>query len=1096
MGALVGARFASRAWGVSRRRTAALALLVVAAAGLVVPSGAGAAEAVTPAARSQASGPLEAADEASAMLLAHKVRKPVLVTGMTTQTSMEWAQPDGTFRAQMHSAPERVQAPAGEWVPVDLTLERKSDGSVGSKAGPFGLWLSGPRSAASDALVAIGEGAKRSTLGWLGALPEPTLDGATATYPNVKPDVDLVVQARPTGVSYSFVVKTPQAAVQMTTVAMPWSPGSALRAGARTGTAEEPVTVSQGEMWDSRVSPGGEPLYRADVDVADEVVDGRTSLVLRTDEAFYQDPHLQFPITIDPTINLNPSFDTYVQNTIANTDKSGDDELRLGYSDDADEGCASGCLARSFLAFYGLSAYAGATVVSAELSLWNYYSWQCAAAEWQTWRVDSVGSAVRWGSQPVWREIDGRSTGTKGYNSGCAGGRVSASVKNTFQISLNGGYNTANVGLRASSETSHTGWKKFKSFDAPSARPYVTLIFNRTPNVPTALAVDSCYSACQSPAVVRSGRPTLSAAVSDPDGGTLRAEYEVYDNAKTTLKAKSGTSVTGVTSGTARPWRVVPASGNALPDGTYHYRVRGCDTYTCGGYSGWFTFTVNTQDPSLPTVTGTPYSELSSGTWNGGAGTAGSFTFAPNGGTDVQEYLYSLNNTNTVTVPAGAPQGQKLTSSQQQVTDLSGFVGLNSTIARDTTRGHAGGDSLKVTPLASGGTSTGPQGDTFAAVGGDYGAMRLGMQAGKRYSITGWINVPSSTGLNVAGTSGTVRGLRIVGQYKVGSLYVEVASAKASIVDGWQRLSLVMAVPTGATEAFIRLYNGFPTGQTSKAVYWDDLSLQEVTGTTTTATITPSRDYLNVLSVQSRNSAGATSDPRVYQFLVSPSDDASNWTFDQDPVGSSPSLPAGSSAIHSTTGVTPQAFARVGDKAVTLDGTGDLTTASPVLNTSHAAGFTAAAWVRLTDKTAPRTVVAQLGSTNSMFELGYHNDRDIDGDAVADEAWCFTINRSDSATAEAVSACTTEQVTPDEWVSLVGVYDKPTGEIRLYVNGAPSNYGTKVTVANTTDWSAVGALTFGRGFGNTRRWVGDIDDVHTAQRAWNDTEIDRWGAPA
>ncbi|MGQ5262876.1 LamG-like jellyroll fold domain-containing protein [Micromonospora sp. ZYX-F-536] len=1061
-----------------------MALLVVAAAGVVVPSAAGVAQAATPAVQAQAAGPLEAADESSAMLLAHKSRKPVLVTGMTSQTSMTWAQPDGTFRAEVHASPERVQTPAGAWVPVDLTLERKSDGSIGSKAGPFGLWLSGSRSADADDLVSLGEGAKRTTLGWVGALPEPRLDGATATYPNVKPDVDLVLQARPTGVNYSFLVKSPQAAAQLTTVAMPWSLGSAMRAGARAVAAEESVTVSQGEMWDARISAGGEPLHRANVEVTNDVVGGRTSLVLSTDEAFYQDPHLQYPVTIDPTINLNPSFDTYVQNTIANTDKSGDDELRLGYSDDAAEGCGSGCLARSFLAFYGLSAYAGATVVSAELSLWNYYSWQCDAAEWQTWRVDAVGSAVRWGSQPVWRELDGRSTGTKGYNSNCAGGRVSASVKKTFQTSFSGGYNTANVGLRASSETSHTGWKKFKSFDAPSARPYVTLIYNRTPNVPTALAVDSCYSACVSPAVVRSGQPTLSALVSDPDGGTLRAEYEVFDNSRSTVKAKSGTALTGVTSGTARPWRVVPTAGGALPDATYQWRARACDTYTCGGYSGWFTFTVNTQDPSLPTVTGTPYAEKSSGTWNGGPGQPGTFTFTPNGGTDVQEYLYSLNSTDTVTLPAGAPQGQKLNSSQQQVTDLTGFVGLNATIARDTARGHASGDSLKVTPLASGGTSTGPQGDTFAAVGGDVGGLRLGMQAGKRYSITGWIYVPASTGLNTTGTFGNTRGLRIMSSYKVGSLYVEVTSIKAFRIDEWHQLSLVMSVPAGATEAFVRLYNGSPTGQTTKAVYWDDLSVQEITGTSTTATITPSRDGVNVLSVQSRNSAGATSDPRVYQFLVTPSDDAWAWKFDQDPAGISPSIPATFPAEHSSAGVTRLSPGWASDGAVSLDGTGDLTTASPVLNTAHTAGFTVAAWVRLTDKSASRTALAQFGSANAMFRLGYRNDLDVDGDSVSDEAWCFGLTGSDSATATETNACTTELVGDGEWVSLVGVYDKPAGTIRLYVNGTAALGGAEAAASVTVSWSAAGALALGRGFGDTQRWIGDLDHVYAAQRVW------------
>ncbi|WP_433534555.1 DNRLRE domain-containing protein [Micromonospora sp. CA-249363] len=1060
-------------------------------AGLFVPTVAGATPAVA-ASGVQASGPLEAADETSAMALAYKSRKPVLVTGLTSPTTLVWAQPSGTFRAEMQSAPVRVATPEGGWTDVDLTLERRADGSVAPKAHGYGLWLSGRRSADTDALVRVGDGAQRTTLGWPGALPEPQLEGARAVYPNVEPDVDLIVVATSTGFRYSFLVRTANAAAALSTVAMPWSVGDDERRVAGltdTSPDETSVTVSQGEMWDARVSQGGEPLHRADVAVSTEVVDGRTNLVLTTDDAFYKDPNLTFPVTIDPSVNLRPGFDGYVQNTIANTDKSGDDELRLGYSDDADEGCASGCLARSFLSFYGLDTYAKATVVSAELFLWNSHSWQCAAAEWQTWRVDAVGSSVRWGSQPAWRELDGKSTGTKGYNSSCADGQVSASVTKTFQTSLSGGYSTANVGLRASSESNHSGWKKFNSSESSSGKPYVVMEYNRTPNVPTALAVDSCYSACRSPAVVRSGRPNLSAVVSDPDGGVLRAEYEVYDNAKTTLKAKSGTTVTGVTSGSARPWRVVPVSGTSLPDGTYHFRVRGCDTRVCGAYSGWFTFTVNTQDPSLPTVTGTPYTELSTGTWNGGPGQSGTFTFGPNGGSDVQEFIYSLNSADSVTVPAGTAQSQMLTANQQQVsTDLTGFQGLNADITRDTTRGHNSSQSLKMTPATSG-TSNGPLGGTFAALGGDYGAMRLGMQPGKRYQITGWIYVPAATGLGVSGTIGSVQGLRIVAVYKVGSIYVEVPSAKASIVDGWQQLSLVMSVPVGATEAFVRLFNGFPTGQTSKAVYWDDLSLREVTGTTTAQAITPTRDGVNVLSVQSRNSAGATSDPRVYQFLVTPSSGAWAWSFDQDPAGSSPSMPATFPAAHSASGVSPLVPGRVGDGAVTLDGTGDLTTTSPVLNTTYSAGFTVAAWVRLTDLTAPRTAVAQLGSSTAMFRLGYRNDVDLDGDAVTDQAWCFTVARTDSASPEQSQACTTDYVVEGDWVSLVGILDMPTGTIRLAVNGTAAIGGSEVSTPLSGAWSATGAYTMGRAAGTSERWVGDLDHIYAAQRVWMESEI-------
>jgi hypothetical protein len=190
--------------------------------------------------------------------------------------------------------------------------------------------------------------------------------------------------------------------------------------------------------------------------------------------------------------------------------------------------------------------------------------------------------------------------------------------------------------------------------------------------------------------------------------------------------------MTGVSSGTARPWRVVPLSGGTLPDGTYQWRARACDTYVCGGYSGWFAFTVNTQDPSLPTVVGTPYQEKTTGTWNGGPGQPGNFTFGPNGASDVAEYIYSLNNGNAVTVPAGTPQSQLLTPNQQQVsTDLSGFNGgVDTTMVRSTVRGHNSSDSVQATPAASGG-AVGAAGGTFIDVGGSYGGgMRLGCRQG------------------------------------------------------------------------------------------------------------------------------------------------------------------------------------------------------------------------------------------------------------------------------------------------------------------------------------------------------------------------------
>ncbi len=166
---------------------------------------------------------------------------------------------------------------------------------------------------------------------------------------------------------------------------------------------------------------------------------------------------------------------------------------------------------------------------------------------------------------------------------------------------------------------------------------------------------------------------------------------------------------------------------------------------------------------------------------------------------------------------------ERLTANQRQVsTDLTGFnAASTSTAARSTVRGQGEvtpADSLEINPFTI--TSN----DTFVAVGGDLGALRLNMTSGRTYRMTGWIFVPAASGLAPAHTT---RGLRVVGFYKVGSAYVEVASPMAAYTEAWQELSVDMSVPAGATEAFFRLYNG-NQGGSGKKVYWDNLSFTEV----------------------------------------------------------------------------------------------------------------------------------------------------------------------------------------------------------------------------------------------------------------------------
>jgi len=996
-------------------------------------------------------------------------------------------------------------------------MVRRPDGSVEPKAHPRGLRLSGERSADSESFVDLGTDEDRVSVGWRGPLPAPELDGATATYPEVQTGVDLVVQARPTGFEYSLVVKNQAALAEACKILMPLSGATVTSAGASGLAARSAlgatVAVPPAEMWDERRSSvSGDPTHRAPVGVTTALRgDGGTDLVLTPDPAFMRDPGLKFPVTIDPAVDLNPVYDAFLQNTYS-TNQSASTELKLGYNDDSGEGCGSGCTARSLLRFQQPTALENATVGTAMLHLYNAHSWSCAEMQWESWRVSQADTSYTWANQPSWVEKVGLSTQTKGY-SGCSAGGVEISVKSIFQYVADTSTETmAKIGLRASSEGNHNSWKKFNSSEAPSNRPYVELTYNHSPNTPTGLAIDSCYTACTSPAVVSSGTPTIKAMFSDPDSSTMRAEFEVYNAAHTVSWGRSGTTVTGVTSGSTRSWRIVPPSGSSkLPDAGYAYRVRGCETWNgaalCGGWSGWFNFTVSTAMPTLPTVTGTPYTERATGVWNGGPGVAGTFTFGPNAAANVLEYTYQLNDGQVITVPAGTKGSEMLTANQQTVsTNTSGFVaGASSVISRNATMGHAAAGSLQVAPAATAGTPAGAEGDSFGALGvDDNSGLALGMQAGRRYTVSAWIYVPLSTGLGTTGDYGEPRGMRIVGFSQVGTgSYLAYHAGKATITNGWQRLSMTMSVPTGATEAFIRLYNGHSAGstQTSKVVYWDDVSVREVTGTTSAESITPADEGPNKLAVQSRTTSGLTSDKRFYEFLVRPGTGTQNyWSLDQrtDPA---PSEPDNNFPLKkSTQGTSWSEPGYKGDSALTLDGTGDLSSADPVLDTTNAAGFSVAAWVRLDPDqpiTGTRAVISQAGVNTDALRIELRNDvLDPDGDGTKNPSWCFSLQPTDATNAAArQSICTTDFVTPGDWVHLGGVYSKAAGTMTLYVNGGSPNGGSEYPQPYAPAmWAANRAFTIGRAWqgANVDRFTGEIDEIYTKQKALTAEEMAFW----
>ncbi|WP_167402566.1 DNRLRE domain-containing protein [Micromonospora viridifaciens] len=695
---------------------------------------------------------LERPDETAALVTARLTKKKVRIAGMTSETSEFWALPDGRVEAEVHLGPVRLRdEESGGWKPVDFSLVPQADGSVAAKAHPAGLRLSGPAGAGEHDLVTVATDGGTVSLGWSGRLPAPVVEGTKATYPEVRPGVDLVVESTRTGFEQFVVVKNRAAVAQVRDLSLPLQGDGVTLADDRRGGFEirnkggAVVGVSpRPEMWDAQVHPqSGERVRRAAVDKKVSAAKaGRLAMTLTPDERWLTDSKTVFPVTIDPAVTLKPGFDAFVQSDYT-SDQSAATELKLGTFD------GGKTKARSFLRFDGLDWLKGKHVQAATLYLWNFHSWSCTGARWETWQTLHAGTATRWTNQPEWRKLLGYTSTTKGYSSSCGAGWVNSSVTGTFADHANGATCcTVNVGIRATSETDNLGWKKFHSLENTND-PYVTLTY-QSPATATARATvpsTPCATGSSTP-YINSKTPQLRAQITDPEGAQVKAEFEWLTG--------GGTRIGGVIvgPGASGSWlsTVVP-SGAFAENGTYSWRVRGNDGLTNGAWTGYCAFIIDTTAPSaMPTVSSTSYP---SGQWGGAAGTAGSFTFGASGVSDVAAYEYGLN-VNPPNQTVNAPSlGANATVSITPTAD-----GPQTLYVRS--RDRAGNQSAIRTytfNVGSGAVTAPKEGDITAAktaITGVGQAAATGVTyQWRRGDADGWVNIPTGH-VTVAAGGGAV----------------------------------------------------------------------------------------------------------------------------------------------------------------------------------------------------------------------------------------------------------------------------------------------------------------------------------------------------
>lgn len=333
----------------------------------------------------------------SAGILARAKGVRVEITSDDSETTRTYANPDGTLTTDSYSGVHWVQQ-NGAWVPVDPTLQVVG-GVVRPKATAVDLSLSG---GGSTNAVSFADAAGRILgMDWASRLPAPTLSGDTATYANVLPNIDVTVQARPTGYELNLVLKKRPTKVPSFTVPLRLKGLTVAQdpaSGALTFADASGVVVERSSaptMFDASTDPAS-GIHGNRVVLATKLVQNGSgpALVVSPDASWLLNPSTQYPVTIDPSGSLADNLDTYVVNkSLANTNYDTSSDLFVGYNS------VYGTTSRSFLRFDD-SSIKGKHVTSAVLNLAQDGSSTCAARVTNVQGASGMGPGTTWNTQP------------------------------------------------------------------------------------------------------------------------------------------------------------------------------------------------------------------------------------------------------------------------------------------------------------------------------------------------------------------------------------------------------------------------------------------------------------------------------------------------------------------------------------------------------------------------------------------------------------------------------------------------------------------------------------------------------------------------
>jgi RHS repeat-associated protein len=267
-----------------------------------------------------------AGDESEREALEKRTRDGVVRerTELRTSSSRTFATEAGSNLTRLYPEPVNFRS-GGKWEAIDSTLvaDPAPGYALTNRAADYDVAL--PDSAGGP--VAVTDGSDRVTFALDGARGAPRSQGASATYANALPGIDLTYEVQAGAVKESIVLDSPAAGSKYS-FRVETSDGLRARANDAGGIdfvrdGKVRMSFAPPFMEDSAPAPARSESVRFELSE-----DGSGyRVVLRADAGWLSDPDRVYPVTVDPTTTVHTSDDCYMASG------SGANTSYCGYTD-------------------------------------------------------------------------------------------------------------------------------------------------------------------------------------------------------------------------------------------------------------------------------------------------------------------------------------------------------------------------------------------------------------------------------------------------------------------------------------------------------------------------------------------------------------------------------------------------------------------------------------------------------------------------------------------------------------------------------------------------------------------------------------------